>query len=726
MRAGPALTLVDTQGNTPVAPVTVPAGSTSLSVSLNGVPAGDYSLRISTPEVLSYDVESTIANVTSLVALTTGSLTIDLSKLTTADLGNTTVIDRRDVLIGGDGNDTIEGGSGEDWIVGGAGNDVLCGGYDRQAADMIWGGPGDDIFQVVTDQLPPTVQAQQSVGSGANATYVPTYSDYFDGGPGNNEVLYLGGDLDPNGNPVPDNVAIRYNTILHRWEITSRVWDYVSQQWLMAPEDAPAEIASSIPGPVTGQLSADETLAITINGAETDVTIFEKDTQSNTSLDQLVYEINTALTDHGLLDQLVASDRNGYVVFSTLEVGSSVSLLIMETAGDLMGSTKTQQFSVLNATGSQKLVYQQDYAFYTDVNVQKTVINTRAGNDEVHADPGYMINGDEWGIGPDVRAYGVNPDLEIDGGDGNDRLFGGAGDDTINGGAVADVIVGGGGNDCLIGGGGDDWIAGGTPSLVPDRYEFAAGAANDDVADAAVLNPQDFVPQDLTKPSVDVVHGLNLSDNDQGDWYILKAPAAMDLFGTATTAQLLDSMVGLTFTDAQAQVAATQQILLQFGYTTNSPGRLLTVYAAEGNDPANPTLLVPADQFAGVPDDYMIHVVNPNTYALIGSAPISGTDCDSAAGASFALSVNGGSPVTITLQQGDQWRRHGRHLRERRHEPGLPRHRLVQGDLRQESVHIADDARQRKRGRKGGSQPVLRQRGPERRRERRGVLQRGQ
>ena len=168
---------------------------------------------------------------------------------------------------------------------------------------------------------------------------------------------------------------------------------------------------------------------------------------------------------------------------------------------------------------------------------------------------------------PDVRPQGGDPDLVIQGGDGNDRLFGGAGNDTIDGGAGADVIVGGGGNDQITGGSGNDWIAGGSPALVPDRYEFSTGAANDDPAYASVLNAQDFVPLSTTQFSQDTISGLNLTYGDQGDWYVLKAPEAQNLFGSATSAQMLKSMLQLGFTDTTASIIGgpTYQILQQYG-----------------------------------------------------------------------------------------------------------------------------------------------------------------
>src|SRR5690606_9799259 len=110
-------------------------------------------------------------------------------------------VKRRDIILGGAGNDVLQGGAGEDWIFGGAGNDVLSGGYDRMAEDLLFGGDGDDTFQLLPDQLPYI--------KGTTQTYSPTLTDRFDGGAGNDRVLFLGGDYDDLGRPVRDDVAIR-------------------------------------------------------------------------------------------------------------------------------------------------------------------------------------------------------------------------------------------------------------------------------------------------------------------------------------------------------------------------------------------------------------------------------------------------------------------------------------------------------------------------------------
>ena len=81
--------------------------------------------------------------------------------------------------------------------------------------------------------------------------------------------------------------------------------------------------------------------------------------------------------------------------------------------------------------------FTQEYLYYQPRNIERTVIDTRAGDDEVHGDPGYRFPGteSEWGIAPgDLEQRGLISALDIRGGTGNDRLFGGAYDDVLDGG----------------------------------------------------------------------------------------------------------------------------------------------------------------------------------------------------------------------------------------------------------------------------------------------------
>jgi len=214
------LTLTDSTGVNVLDAMTTIGIDSPASISLKELRANvTYRLKISSSGSARYELVPRIATIVTVGPVTTityGTGSLDLSSQSEVYRGNalTNPLDRnyrvrKDVLIGGAGNDTLQGGPGEDWIFGGTGNDVLSGGYDSQAGDLLWGEEGDDIYQVLTDQLPATKAAQRRVGDEGKETFIPTYTDRFDGGSGIDQVLYLGGDLDVNGRAVPDNVAIR-------------------------------------------------------------------------------------------------------------------------------------------------------------------------------------------------------------------------------------------------------------------------------------------------------------------------------------------------------------------------------------------------------------------------------------------------------------------------------------------------------------------------------------
>uniref|UniRef100_UPI00356A9D5F LamG-like jellyroll fold domain-containing protein n=1 Tax=Stieleria sp. TaxID=2795976 RepID=UPI00356A9D5F len=193
-------------------------------VSLGGLAAGTtYYLEVASPNIVPtvYDLGFNVDN----QALGTDEFLPEISLSLRED------IVRRDVILGGDGNDILQGGGGEDWIFGNAGNDVLTGGKDRQASDLLFGGDGDDTFQIIPDALPLLGNQPNSQFDPATETYIPTFSEQYIGGDGNDRVLFLGGDLDRRGNPVPDYAAMRYNTGLHRYELSSLVWDIGTQEY---------------------------------------------------------------------------------------------------------------------------------------------------------------------------------------------------------------------------------------------------------------------------------------------------------------------------------------------------------------------------------------------------------------------------------------------------------------------------------------------------------------
>ncbi|PAY21344.1 hypothetical protein CKO51_01835 [Rhodopirellula sp. SM50] len=229
---------------------TMPQSMHTLSIEIaSASPADEFSFRIYPP---SRATDNNVAAITDLSTLAAGDVYLlevfnDLTPTIygiefildpmgppqRVDLGLRVDLVRRDLILGGPGHDQLLGGPGADWIIGGPGNDVISGGRDRMASDLLLGGDGDDTFQIIPDQLPEVGNEPDSVFDSVTQTYRPTANDLIDGGSGNDRMLYVGGDLDRLGNPVPDYAAIRYNTGLHRYEFSSLVWDIGTQSYQM-------------------------------------------------------------------------------------------------------------------------------------------------------------------------------------------------------------------------------------------------------------------------------------------------------------------------------------------------------------------------------------------------------------------------------------------------------------------------------------------------------------
>ncbi len=197
------------------------------SIGLNGlVPDVTYLLRVTTPN----EVPTPYSLRLNLTGTTNPA---NLAAMPKIDLAvRSDVTERRDIIMGGVGDDILRGGAGEDWIIGGAGNDVLTGGYDRGASDLLIGGTGNDTFQIIPDRLPLLGNQPNTQFDPGTRTYLPTFSDQLLGGAGTDRVLYLGGDKDRRGFDVPDFAALQYNTLLHRYEFSSLVWDFGTQSFL--------------------------------------------------------------------------------------------------------------------------------------------------------------------------------------------------------------------------------------------------------------------------------------------------------------------------------------------------------------------------------------------------------------------------------------------------------------------------------------------------------------
>jgi Ca2+-binding RTX toxin-like protein len=206
----------------------VTSGSTS-SISLNGLlTAKTYLLKVTTPNIVPtiYDLRF------NLTGTTAANL---LAAIPEVNLGVRGDSERRDIILGGTGDDILMGGPGEDWILGGTGNDVISGGLDRMSGDLLLGDEGDDTFQIIPDRLPLLGNQPKTLFDPVAKTFRPTANDEIDGGPGNDRMLYVGGNLDRRGFAVPDFAALRYNTGFQRYEFSSLVWDIGQQKFMADP-----------------------------------------------------------------------------------------------------------------------------------------------------------------------------------------------------------------------------------------------------------------------------------------------------------------------------------------------------------------------------------------------------------------------------------------------------------------------------------------------------------
>ena len=521
---------------------------------------------------------------------------------------------RRDVLLGGAGNDVLIGGQGDDWVFGGEGNDVLSGGADRQNSDLLYGGPGDDIFQIIPDALP--------FINGTEQTLIPTLSDQMFGGEGEDQVQFLGGDLDAAGQPVPDSVSIRYNRFLQRYEFTSLVWDTANQEFVRAEQARPALVTASNDAPLTGQLAADANFQVVLDDALIfDVTVTAAATGENDSIVDLLDDIRAALVAAGAqvafteADEATAQVRvdqdDGRIRLVRLATGSGAAIEVV-SAGVVDLKDGTAPLDELGFQARQRgdggvSLFEQHFLFYQTDDIERTVINTRSGDDVTHGDPEFKFpNTDsEYGIDlGDREQGGTLSALTILGGPGADRLFGTPLDDFIDGGPGADVILGGSGNDEILGGGAADLLFGNT-GISPDDLELVSRGGTtgrNDTFDFAAGSP-DVVPGLTGETFDDLILSLHLGD--PADWYTIKTPEAFKRFGSAEVAALFEQMI-----TARVLLPVNEVLTPVDGATGELPFRL---FAAVDTDAGPAVALAPAEEFAGVPDFYLLKVENPDT-----------------------------------------------------------------------------------------------------------------
>jgi ELWxxDGT repeat protein len=704
------------------------SGQSESAISLDGLEAGvAYLLRVTSPNLV-----PTIYNL---------EFEIGSSEHLTQDMATRPDQVRRDVIIGGFGDDRLQGGSGEDWIFGIAGSNVISGGYDEGAPDLLFGGTGNDTFQIMPDELPKL--------NNSEATFIPTFNDIMQGGDGEDRVLFLGGDLDNLGREVPDFGALRFNSLLGRWEFTSMVWDTANQEFMMST--IPGSVVTAIgSGPVDGRLDSDFTFIIELGGVRYEVTVPAEETRGEiiaadaptlsaltgdiqfevsfgpgdttvvdvafgdtapADLADLITALNDAVRstllsgqvefvenagklmlqparilstnlitlDGDILglgfaaldagDSLVSANlnngardlaediqnafrtatlegtstivditdlvtvgvRNGRFVFLNTEI-SLADALILEDA-ELLGFQERQE------PDAGRPIFDQHYYFFMAFGIENFVIDLQRGDDVFHADPEFTFLNqvDEWGVkaGAGQQGGGNLVNLTIIGGDGNDILYGGAFDDEIFGGAGYDYLAGGPGDDVLDGGSGNDLLAGNssTPFDIYEIVEVGGVTGHNDTAAYAALLPE--------ISSGMIIDGLTFNEGDRADFFLIRTPEALKEFSGAVSALLLREMLSLDFDDP-----AMQTLFERFA------GSHLSLFAARDLDPSSVVEAVPVEQFAGVPEYYILKVVNVAAFTVMGeSAPISNGRLSG--NATFEISINGGTATSVTIAKAD-------------------------------------------------------------------------
>src|SRR5262249_41923808 len=137
----------------------------------------------------------------------------------------------------------------------------------------------------------------------------------------------------------------------------------------------------------------------------------------------------------------------------------------------------------------------------------------------------------------------------------------------------------------------------------------------------------------------------SLSLGDAGDWYSLRTPIAANAFGSQDLALLSSQDVQLDFQDPNVQ-----DLINNYLNKAPTPRSWLFVYPAKEVTVNGSATYEPVDQVNGVPDHYLIHVVNPNDYAVIAqdaASPALQTD------AVFDFTIDGVGYPEITVAAHD-------------------------------------------------------------------------
>jgi hypothetical protein len=434
--------------------------------------------------------------------------------------------------------------------------------------------------------------------------------------------------------PVNDNVSIRWDRNLQRYEFTALQWDTANQEFVVGE----SVVSSNLTLP-TSVDTAWQAIDFQLRVPGTDGTF------------QAIH-VDAFFGKMPAWRALIQAALDARFGAGTVEVEDIEGVLRLRASGDGLELRADPANAVVTQLGFTPLsaarpLFAQDYAFFRTQGVESIVLDLRAGDDTVHANPEYKFpnTNSEWGIKRGNLQEGARlGGLTILGGAGDDRLFGGEQDDTIDGGEGDDIIFGYGGSDSLTGGGGNDLISG-YATLEPDEYEFGTSEG--------VRGRNDISTYASVLPAIragSVIDGLNFHLGDTGDWYAIRTPESLNALGESAKALLTKDMFEVVKTRRDVN-----------GVWQEEPFQAkFFLFAAENTGTVDAPKLQPRGSFSGVPDHYLLHVVNEFTpavttdeveYRIRVKAPLGATTAVDASLADVTLSATalGGQPVYIPL-----------------------------------------------------------------------------
>jgi Ca2+-binding RTX toxin-like protein len=387
-----------------------------------------------------------------------------------------------DTFYGGLGNDTLLGDAGDDQLHGDAGTNVLWGDFGTPSGggapiDPIDGSPGNDTFFAGVGQDVMRGEAGNDTFQFDMANVSSADANIIDGGPNRDVVVFNGGDIDEDGNPIQDDIAVTLvDAGTRTYDLTDRYVNWVRDnngniveaQVLRdlgtvrynMPESVEVFRVAGRGGDDRIQVASSFTQRMEIDGGDgNDVLIGGGglNTIWGGAGDDLIIGGPTQNEIHGGAgkdtlvggagsDSMFGEDGNDNLIG-----GPGTDFLYGGAGDDLIIGDSNLDYGELVGNGYPGTPPISEAAISSlaqVLNLYHVAIRSSAAGD--------ILYGDD-----DPSAISGGNDV-IFGSAGEDVIFAAGGNDWVNGRVGLDIIDGGAGNDTLNGGGGYDRIFGGT------------------------------------------------------------------------------------------------------------------------------------------------------------------------------------------------------------------------------------------------------------------------